>query len=49
MSKLVQVFYKDIPDYTTMLETPIETKETDINALIDKVNKANGGIDNEYI
>lgn len=44
MSKLTQVVYQDLPDYTTLItETSQTNAKTDVGRLIKKINKANGG------
>lgn len=49
MSKLVNVFRKDLPNYLDLIEEKsVETPEEIKTRLIDKINKYNGGSD-EYI
>ena len=45
MSKLTQVIYTDLPDYTALIadQKPQKDTKADIERLIKKVNKANGG------
>lgn len=44
MSRLTQVFYQDLPDYTALIKDKPQTDaKTDIGRLIKKINKANGG------
>lgn len=45
MSKLTQVIYTDLPDYTALVadQKPQKDTKADIERLIKKVNKANGG------
>lgn len=44
MSKLTQVVYQDLPDYTALIaDKPQTNTKTDLGRLIKKINKANGG------
>ena len=42
MSKIAQVYYKELPPYTQLIDTPIakDTKKT-VGKLIDRINKYN--------
>ena len=50
MSKITQVYYKELPPYTQLIDTPNtkDTKKT-VGKLIDRINKYNSGGEDEFI
>lgn len=50
MSKITQVYYKELPPYTQLIDTPIakDTKKT-VGKLIDRINKYNSRGEDEFI
>ena len=50
MSKITQVYYKELPPYTQLIDTP-NTKDTKkmVGKLIDRINKYNSGGEDEFI